>query len=133
MKFFEDLAEKLWGPLVTEYRTMSSTAASIDIGHYPGDKHEMSFTLHVDVKTRQRGPEWARKPHLQGYIVSWKCDKGIPVGSAAWDGESTHGSWVRINDPDNWFEEAVKGVHRQVTRWRIDSNFDDRKYRRYER
>lgn len=120
---FESIADRLWGPKITEYRATTSTVADIDIDHFRGDKHEVVVTLHKHVKRRLKGPKRARKPHLQGYLLSWECVKGIPVRNDSWVGDCIYEGWLTIKDPDSWYEESTKELRRQIARQRVHNGY----------
>ena len=132
MKFLESIADKLWGPRYSRYQALHRTTTEVDMGLYKGDVHEVALTLHKHVKERQRGPQWARKPLLEGHITFWECKKGIPVRNDHWEGDCMYESWMQIYNPDNWYEEAMKELRRQIARQRVTNGYihDDRWPRR---
>ena len=123
MKFLESIADKLWGPKITDYIPNHRMVADVDIDHFRGDRHEVVLTFHKHVKGRLRGPKRARKPHLQGYLVGWECVKGIPVRNDVWAGDYIYADMFSIKDSVNWYEEAVKGLHRQIVRQRVHNGY----------
>lgn len=106
--------DALWGPRYFNYEDVEKRTALVPVGQFPGDEHEVEFTLQRQTRARRYGPAWVRQSSDEGWVAEWECHPGIPVRNHEWKGDEILASGEPVDSVEGWLPQAVASLVERV-------------------